>query len=122
MPTNTTVEDTATLVDSTVNVLTLHPRGVARSSHLSFEPRGHIWSDNIGASIGTRPSLGTQEDDYLRISCATRLDLTCLTRYGREGKVETPFIPRMQGRNAVADRKEYFRETKSRIETGDKSR
>ncbi|KAK1143925.1 hypothetical protein N8T08_005832 [Aspergillus melleus] len=45
-----------------VMVLTLHPNGRARSSQRSFAPRGQIWEELRGASMGRCEGLGTQVD------------------------------------------------------------
>ena len=56
------VPRTETTAVKNVKVLTLHPNGIARSSHRSLDPKGQIFEELRGAKIGKRVGLGTQVD------------------------------------------------------------
>ncbi|KAB8244370.1 hypothetical protein BDV35DRAFT_292714 [Aspergillus flavus] len=54
------VPRTETTAVKNVKVLTLHPNGIARSSHRSLDPKGQIFEEPRGAKMGKRAGLGTQ--------------------------------------------------------------
>lgn len=67
-PTAASVPATATIAVRRVSVLTLHPNGLARSSHRSLGPSGQISGVLMGAKIGRRERLGTQVEDLGGVS------------------------------------------------------
>lgn len=62
-PIAATVPSIDTMTERTVKVLAWHPKGKARSSHLSLEPSGQILAEPMGARKGRRAGFGTQVDD-----------------------------------------------------------